>query len=146
MILRAVAVRRAGQWPKLEMRDEVAFDHDQRYRRRMRFTATGGADVLLDLAEAVQARDGDAYELAEGGFIRVRAVAEPLLEVTAKDADTLTVLAWHIGNRHLAAQFLPGRMRLLDDHVIAAMLTQLGGTVVRLNAPFDPESGAYHHG
>ncbi len=141
-----MAVRRAGQWPVAEMRDEVVFDHDQRYRRRMRFTAIGGVDVLLDLPEAVQVRDGDAYELAEGGFIRVRAIAEPLLDVTAADADNLAVLAWHIGNRHLAAQFLPGRLRLLDDHVIAAMLTQLGGTVVRLTAPFDPEQGAYHHG
>jgi urease accessory protein len=146
LTLRAVAVRRAGHWPVAEMRDEVAFDHDQRYRRRMRFTAIGDADVLLDLPEAMQVRDGDAYELAEGGFIRVRAVAETLLEVTAKDADSLAVLAWHIGNRHLAAQFLPGRFRLLDDHVIAAMLIQLGGEVAYVTAPFDPESGAYHHG
>jgi urease accessory protein len=43
-------------------------------------------------------------------------------------------------------QILPGRLRLLDDHVIAEMLPALGGTVTKIKAPFDPESGAYHHG
>ncbi len=91
-------------------------------------------------------RDGDALVLDEGGVVAVRAAPENLLEVTAPDADALTRLAWHLGNRHLAVQILPGKLRLLDDHVIAAMIPALGGRVRKINAPFDPESGAYHHG
>ncbi len=111
----------------------------------MSFCTAGGAKVLLDLVEALMVRDGDAYELAGGGFIRVRAVAEPLLEVTAAP-EAMVRIAWHIGNRHLPAQFLPGRVRILDDHVVAEMLTGLGAQVTRLSAAFDPEPGAYHHG
>lgn len=145
MIWRAVGVRRAGDWPAAQARDEVTFDHDRRHRRRMAFRTAGGADALLDLPEAIMVRDGDAYALEGGGFIQVRALPEPLLEVTAAP-EILARLAWHIGNRHLAAQFVPGGMRILDDHVIAAMLTSLGATVTRLEAAFDPEPGAYHHG
>ncbi|MDE8343695.1 MAG: hypothetical protein POG24_07740 [Acidocella sp.] len=35
---------------------------------------------------------------------------------------------------------------MLDDHVIADMVTSLGGSVEKIIAPFDPESGAYAHG
>lgn len=128
------------------MSDEVAFDYDRRYRRRMRFSTARGTEILLNLQEAMHVRDGDAFALEDGTFIRVRALPEALLEVAAPDADTLARLAWHLGNRHLAVQFLPGRLRLLDDHVIAAMIAPLGGTVAHITAPFDPESGAYHHG
>jgi urease accessory protein len=142
---RVVAVRRAGDWRQAERLGEVAFDYDRRYRRRMRFAAAG-LEVFLDLPEAVHARDGDAYALEGGGFIEVRAAPEAILEVAVADADRLARLAWHLGNRHLAVQFLPGRLRLLDDHVIAEMITQLGGKVERLMAAFDPEPGAYQHG
>jgi urease accessory protein len=145
LTLRATAIARAGSWPAHEARDEVAFDHDRRHRRRMSFATAGGLAILLDLREAIAARDGDAYVLEDGGFIRILATPEPLLDVTA-DPDTLARLAWHIGNRHLPAQFRPGGVRILDDHVIAEMLAGLGATVTRLDAPFDPEPGAYQHG
>ncbi len=143
---RAIAVRRAGDWPQAGLSGEVAFDYDRRHRRRMRFSAADGTEILLDLPEAVHVRDGDAFALEGGGFIRVTAVPEAILEIAAPDADTLARLAWHLGNRHLAVQFLPGRLRILYDHVIAEMLAQMGGKAVRMLAPFDPEQGAYHHG
>jgi urease accessory protein len=143
---RAVGVARAGTWLADAAIDEITLDYNSRHRRRFRLTAASGAEILLDLAETVHVRDGDALALEGGGLIAVRAAAEALLEVTAADADTLARLAWHLGNRHLSVQFLPGKLRILDDHVIAAMLPALGGTVRAVTAPFDPESGAYDHG
>ncbi len=136
----------AGAWPAEAAIDEITLDYDARHRRRFRFVADSGTEVLLHLQETAHIRDGDALVLDEGGFVRVRAADENLLEVTAADADALTRLAWHLGNRHLSVQFLPGRLRILDDHVIAAMIPALGGAVVKVVAAFDPESGAYHHG
>jgi urease accessory protein len=40
-------------------------------------------------------------------------------------------------------QALEGVLRIRDDHVIADMVAGLGGRVMRLRAPFDPETGAY---
>jgi urease accessory protein len=110
----------------------------------MRFSTVEGAEVVLDLAEAVHIRDGDAMVLEDGSFVVVQAADEELLEVSAP-ADELMRLAWHLGNRHLAVQFLPGALRILYDHVIAEMVTGLGGAVTRVTGPFDPESGAYAH-
>jgi len=144
--LKATGIRRAGDWLPDTAIDEITLDYDQRHRRRLRFTAASGTEIMLDLPDTVHIRNGDAMVLENGSLIAVHAAPENLLEVKTDDADTLARLAWHLGNRHLAVQFLPGCLLLLDDHVIAAMIPALGGAVRKICAPFDPESGAYHHG
>jgi urease accessory protein len=54
--------------------------------------------------------------------------------------------AYHLGNRHVALQIDANRLRYLHDHVLDAMLAQLGLTVLQEQAPFEPESGAYSGG
>jgi len=146
LTLRATKILRAGDWLADAAIDEIVLDYDRRHRRRLRFTAGSGAEILLDLPDARHVRDGDAMVLEDGGLVAVRAAPEALLEISAADAGTLARLAWHLGNRHLSVQFLPGKLRILEDHVIAPMIEALGGTVKPVSAPFDPESGAYHHG
>jgi urease accessory protein len=145
MTLRAQKIARAGAWPDHAAADELVLDYDSRHRRRFRLTAASGASIMLHLAETTHIRDGDALILDDGRFVLVRAAPEDLLEVTASDPTTLARLAWHLGNRHLAVQILPGRLRLLYDTVIAAMLLAMEANVEKISAPFDPESGAYHH-
>ena len=73
---------------------------------------------------------------------------EPLLEIHAHDAGELVRIAWHLGNRHLPVQLLGERIRIRADHVIGEMVEGLGGHVDAIEAPFDPEAGAYaggHH-
>jgi urease accessory protein len=141
-MIRAPKIARGGEWQTA--RAEITLDYDRRHRRRLRLQA-GETEILLDLPEAIHIRHGDALALEDGTFIAVRAADEALLEIRAPDADTLTKLAWHLGNRHLAVEFRPGALRILHDHVIAEMITGLGGTATQISAPFDPESGAYAH-
>lgn len=143
-MIRATKVLRAGDWPSQTAAQTVTLDFDHRYRRRLRFTTAEGAEVLLDLPEAIHIRDGDALALEDGTFVAVQAAPENLLEIRATDADMLARLAWHLGNRHLSVQFLPGALRILDDHVIGAMISLLGGSAQKISASFDPEPGAYH--
>ncbi len=140
---RAQKILRAGEWSG-EALLSVTLDFDRRYRRRLRFRADQGAEILLDLPEAIHIRDGDALVLEDGSLVTVHAAAEQLLEISAPSPDLLIRLAWHLGNRHLSAQFLRGALRILDDHVIADMVRGLGGTAEPKTAPFDPEPGAYH--
>jgi urease accessory protein len=140
---RAQKILRAGEWSG-EAAQSVTLDFDRRYRRRLRFSADQGAEILLDLPEAIHIRDGDALLLEDGSLVAVHAAAEQLLEISAPSPDLLIRLAWHLGNRHLSAQFLPGTLRILDDHVIADMIRGLGGMAAPITAPFDPEPGAYH--
>jgi urease accessory protein len=146
-IPRATAVAHAGTWPESEARDTVTVDFDDRYRRRRLYTGEGGLAFLLDLPEAQVLRDGDGLALATGGYVRVKAAAEALVEVTAATPQHLLRLAWHLGNRHLPAEIGEGRILIRDDHVIVAMLQGLGATVRPVTAPFTPEGGAYgEHG
>lgn len=140
---RATVVHRAGTWPEAEMRDAVLVDFDDRYRRRKLYTAEGGLAFLLDLPEATVLHEGDGLALATGGFVRVKAAPEPLVEITARDHEHFARLAWHLGNRHLPTQVAGDRLLIRDDHVIVHMLEGLGATLRKVNVPFDPEGGAY---
>lgn len=142
-MIEAKSIIPAGAWSGPARR--VTLDYDRRFRRRLRFTTEDGAEILLNLPEAVHIRGGDALQLEDGSLVEVRAADEALLEVAALTPDALIRLAWHLGNRHLSVQFLPSALRILSDHVIADMVRKLGGTAVPITAPFDPEGGAYHH-
>jgi urease accessory protein len=132
----------AGTWPG-PPEDRVVLDYDGRYRRRVVLTAESGAQYLLDLPEARHLRDGDGLVLESGDLVCVVAAPEPLLEVRAASPEALLRLAWHIGNRHLAAMLEEDRILIRRDHVIAHMLEHQGAKVREVVAPFDPEGGAY---
>lgn len=150
-MLRAAAIVKAASGP---FADLVTLDYEDRHRRRIVLVGQGGIEFLLDLAEVPDLRDGDGIQLSDGRSIVVKAAPEPLMEIHAQDALHLARIAWHIGNRHLAAEISETSLRIRADHVIAAMVEGLGGHVHALNAPFNPEGGAYgggkvgghHHG
>jgi len=124
----------------------VTLAYDDRYRRRGLLTTDSGEEILLDLAEAAELRDGMALELEDGRFILVRAAAEPLTEVRGADPHHLLRLCWHLGNRHLPVQVEADRLLIRHDHVIEDMLIRLGATICAVTEPFSPEGGAYGHG
>ncbi|SFG30973.1 urease accessory protein [Novosphingobium sp. CF614] len=130
--------------------DVVRLDFDQRNRRRMVFTTLAGQAILLDMSRPVHLRDGDGLRLDNGGLVRVEAQAEALLDIHAHSSAELVRIAWHLGNRHLPTQLLPGEhggtLRIRHDHVIAEMVEGLGGHCHPLLAAFDPEGGAYAGG
>jgi urease accessory protein len=139
---RIAQVLPAGAWTDTPA-DHVVLDYDGRHRRRIVLTGASGREYLLDLAEATHLKDGDGLKLEAGDVIRVEAKPEPLLEVRARSPEALLRLAWHIGNRHLTAQVFADRILIRRDHVIAHMLEHLGAAVAEVEAPFDPEGGAY---
>jgi urease accessory protein len=142
-MLRATSVVPAGHWAASARRDAITLAFDDRFRRRIRLTGDAGLAFLLDLPDAVVLHHGDGLQLEDGGIVEVRAAQEALVEITAADAGALARLAWHLGNRHLPAEIGQGRMLIRDDHVIVDMLRGLGATVRHVQAPFNPEGGAY---
>ena len=140
---RAIKVLPAGGWVERTARDTVTLDFDDRFRRRRRYVGAKGLAFLLDLEEAVALRDGDGLLLEAGGVVLVRAAPEPLVEISAETPERLARLAWHLGNRHLPTEIRAETLLIRDDHVIVAMLRGLGARVEHVNAPFNPEGGAY---
>ena len=140
---------RAGAWPSAEATDSVRLDYEARYRRRIALTTVAGAEVLLDLPKAVPMAGGDGLKSEDGNWLSVEAADEPVIDIRAETPERLARLAWHLGNRHLATQIGDGWLRIRPDHVIEAMLEGLGAEIRKVDAPFQPEGGAYgdhaHH-
>lgn len=118
-------------------------------------TGAKGTAVEIDLHMPVRLRTDDLLLLDDGTLVEVVAAPEPLIEARAADLPGLSRLAWHLGDRHILVQVLPNRVRALRDDATEALLKSLGAKIAMIEAPFDPEGGAYalshahdhgHHG
>ena len=143
-MIRATKVLASGHWDCAKEADRIELPHDGRHRRRVAMRGAADTTFLLDLAETTLLHDGDGLALEDGRVVRVVAAVEPIVEITG-GAHLLARLAWHLGNRHVPAQIMSDRIRIGRDHVLEEMLAKLGGKVARIEAPFDPEGGAYAH-
>jgi urease accessory protein len=112
----------------------------------MRVWSEQRREVGIFLAWGSVLRDGDLLAANSGEVILVRAAPEPLSEVRTRDWHLLTRAAYHLGNRHVPLQIEPGILRYQHDHVLDEMLEQLGLPVLAVEAPFEPEAGAYSGG
>ena len=134
---------RAAEWQPLgPAADRVSLSYAERLLRRKRLVTVTGMAFLVDLAETVSLNHGDAFSLADGRLIEVTADVEEVVSVRGD----LPRLAWHIGNRHTPCQIEADRLVIARDHVLEAMLRQLGADISYSNEPFTPEGGAYGHG
>ena len=141
---RACEIRTAGSWNVATAIDRVVLDAHERHRRRIALTGERGTAFLLDLPHATALKDGDGLVLEDGAIVRVAGKAEPLPEIAAASPHELARLAWHIGNRHTEVQVVGDRLRIRHDRVLEE-LRRLGARLTLIEAPFDPEHGAYGH-
>jgi urease accessory protein len=124
---------------------------DLRQRSRMRTRLDSGEDAGLLLPRGTVLRDGDLLRTDNGLVVRVVAAAEDVSTAASADPTRLARAAYHLGNRHIPLQIGAGWLRYRYDHVLDAMMAELGLRVIREQAPFEPEAGAYaqghtHHG
>lgn len=142
---RAAKVAPSGHWSG-EAADTVVLDFDDRRRRHGAMTGTRGLAFLLDLEEAIALRGGDALLLDDGRMVEVVSAPELLVEIRGADPTHLAQIAWQLGNRHLPIQIVGKGLRIRRDHGIEDMVRGLGARVIEIEAPFDPEGGAYASG
>ena len=142
-MLNACIHRSAGHWPEEKAVGTLTLDFDARHRRRIRLTTDRGEAVLLDLPKTVAMADGDGLQLDDGTWLKIKAAAESLVEVRHKDPHCLVRLAWHLGNRHLPTEIRDNALYIRPDHVIEEMLHAFGAELEKVEAPFQPEGGAY---
>ena len=142
---RATKIQAAGSFDASGAIDRVVLDADERHRRRIVLTGENGTKFLIDLDRAVALKDGDGLVLEDGAVVCVAGRPEPLTEIEAKSPLDLIRLAWHLGNRHTQVEIVGGKLRIRRDHVLESMVAGLGGTLTRIEAPFEPEAGAHRH-
>jgi len=140
----------AGLAPVLVRRaSTLELDWDTRQRSRFDAVDSRGRHIGVFLPRGGAVRGGDVLVAEDGSLIAVKAKAEPLLAVTvgARGAPLgLLRAAYHLGNRHVPLEVTPTRLQLEPDHVLAEMLKRMGLVVETVEAPFEPEGGAYGKG
>ena len=140
---RAVRVIPAASADGRPIGDSLILGFDARRAPQGVHKGVNGTLCELALAPGGTLRMGDVIELDDGTLVEVVAEAEPLVEARARDLNALARLAWYLGDRHVPVQILANRLRLRRDPAIEALLARLGAKVVVIEAPFDPEGGAY---
>ena len=140
---RAIRVLPAADRKGEAVVDTLILPFAQRQAQKGFLFGVKGTCVELDLAEPARLRTDDALLLEQGGVVEVVAEPEPLIEARAADLPSLARLAWHLGDRHVPVQVLERRLRLRRDPAIEELLEGLGAKLAMIDAPFEPEGGAY---
>jgi len=138
--LRALAAHdRNGRTPV----DTVILDYAHRSTPKIAVSGVKGTGIEIDLETPARLRTDDLLELDNGALVEVVAAPEPLIEARATDVSAMARLAWHLGDRHVPVQLLPNRIRAQREPAIETLLKALGAKVTLIEAPFEPEGGAY---
>ena len=125
---------------------ELMLPYELRMRSRLRTRLASGEEAVVKTERGAVLRGGEFLQSEDGRIVRVVAAPEKVMHVTCADQFELTRAAYHLGNRHVAVEIGDGYLRIAADHVLGEMLLGLGAKLRELEAPFEPESGAYGGG
>ena len=120
---------------------QLALTFDARQKSRQRARLVSGEEVAMKLPRGEILRGGDLVAASDGRVIEVVALPEKLAHI---ESDDLVRVAYHLGNRHVPVQVGRGFVRIAADHVLEGLARMLGARVSHVEAPFEPEGGAYH--
>lgn len=116
----------------------VTLPIDVRVKSRIKVTLNDGRQAGLLLPRGLLLRGGDILSNENGSeFIEVIAADEAVSVVRCEDPFMLAKACYHLGNRHVPLQIMPGELRYHHDHVLDDMLRQFGppwiSRICRLN-------------
>jgi urease accessory protein len=132
-----LSVEQAQAAPRLRL------TYQERVRSRLAAVLPSGEAVAVLLPRGSVLRDGAVLAGDRGERLVVEAVPEPLTRVTAPTPLALLRAIYHLANRHVPAQLGADHAVIERDPVLERMLAGLGARVEHVEAPFDPEPGAY---
>lgn len=128
---------------KVEVKGQLRLPFDSRQKSRLKTKLVSGEEVALMLPRGEILRGGDLVTASDGRVIEVVAEPEKLLHIESAE---LARVAYHLGNRHVPVQVGKDFLRIAADHVLGEMVQKLGARVKEIEAPFEPEAGAYAGG
>jgi urease accessory protein len=120
---------------------KLRLSFEQRQKSRLRLKLDSGEEVAFILPRGNVLHNGDVVRTTDGREVEIVAIPEKLLHI---ESEALARVAYHLGNRHVPVQVGASFLRIAEDHVLEEMVRQLGARVSHIEAPFEPEGGAYH--
>ncbi|AFJ03017.1 Urease accessory protein UreE [Methylophaga frappieri] len=142
----SVTTKLVAAQPEMTVDDVATLSYDLRQKSRIRVTLESGSEAAFYLKRGTILRGGDFLQAESGEVIAVVAADQAVMRVTAKTPQALAQAAYHLGNRHVPLEIGSGWLKLEQDSVLQDMLIGLGVQVELMQAPFEPESGAYSGG
>jgi len=146
---RAIAVLPAGTASDVPPRDTLLLDYEQRQQPQGSHIALRGTEIEMALVQPVRLRTDDRLILDDDTLIEIVARPEPLYELRSLNLPDLARLAWMLGDRHMPVDITDRRLRVRRDPAIDALLQNIDVKITAIDAPFEPEGGAYaahpHH-
>jgi urease accessory protein len=128
---------------KVDVKGQLKLPFESRQKSRLRTKLASGEEVGLMLPRGEILRGGDLVTASDGRVIEIVAEQEKVLHIETRE---LAKVAYHLGNRHVPVQVGENFLRILEDHVLEEMVSKLGAKVSHVEAPFEPEAGAYAGG
>ncbi len=125
---------------------DVVLSFEERQKSRHRVSTTCGNDVGWFIERGRILQQDDVLKCSDGTLIRITAADEAVSDVRADTHLQLMRAAYHLGNRHVPLQVNAEFLRYQQDHVLDQMVEGLGLRVLHVEAPFQPENGAYSGG
>ena len=134
----------------LKRASTIELDWDLRQKSRFEGTDSAGRSIGVFLQRGTVLRGGDVLVAEDGSLVQVWAAPQRVLRIThCQNHGTpfdLIRAAYHLGNRHVPIELKPDFLQIEPDHVLADMLRAMHLIVTEVDAPFEPESGAYATG
>lgn len=118
---------------------------DLRSKSRFKAVLDNGEEVSVVLPRGRLIQHDDRLVSESGLVIKIIAAEEKVSSCYTDDDLLLLRAAYHLGNRHVPLQITENFVRYLEDHVLDAMVENLGLKVLHEVKPFEPEAGAYSH-
>jgi urease accessory protein len=128
---------------RVEVKGRLLLGFDERAKSKLRTKLESGEEVALNLPRGEVLRGGDLVAASDGRVFEVASRPEKLLHIETAE---LAKVAYHLGNRHVPVQVGRDFLRIGADHVLEDMVKKLGARVSSIEAPFEPEAGAYAGG
>ncbi len=129
----------------LEPNATLTLTFDQRNKSRLKTTLDDGRAVGIVLKNGDSLKKNDILLNDDSQvIIQIKAALETVSTVYCNDTLQLARACYHLGNRHVSLQIAPDFIRYQHDHVLDDMVKGLGLEILVEQAPFEPESGAYH--
>ena len=133
--------------PLLQRAAVLNLDWDTRQKSRFDAQDSQQRRLGVFLPRGTVVRGGDVLVAEDGSLVRVLAAEQTVLRIAPapgpQAAFELMRAAYHLGNRHVPVELQADHLKIEPDHVLSSLLNTLGMTVHTVQAPFEPEGGAY---
>jgi len=132
--------------PQKNVDDVIVLDHIQREKGRFKVLSRNGEEVRLFLERGYLLQRDELLQSRCQKLLRVELAKETVVTAKTDSWSDFSRACYHLGNRHTRIQIGACWLRFIEDPVLVKLVERLGLQIIKEQAEFEPESGAYGHG